>query len=363
MGKNFVAKVLVELPVVVTMISLGLTLIDILINPWPKSPEQMGENLKIERVLKAFLDRENPTTAQNYAGALDDYRRYARVNSPRAAIERLVECGVVGANRRVERYKISMVGRRDSSGKLVSGRGLSSASVNLRLTVLRSFFKKLRRSGIIDWELDVPNVADERVYDIRGPDMDTLNKMLHSAKVKPGPAGVRDYAILRLACELGLRRREIVGLDRNDVDLEKRELRILGKGRREKEVLSFTPKTSQALSSWMQIRPETQNGDPLFTNLIPGRTGRISGPGVYVIIRELGDQVTAAGKKRRKIGPHKIRHSAITSAVRLAKANGLAREEVQKFSRHRDFRMVARYLDADDRAQAILAKANGDLLE
>jgi hypothetical protein len=32
---------------------------------------------------------------------------------------------------------------------------------------------------------------------------------------------------------------------------------------------------------------------------------------------------------------------------------------VQKFSRHKDFRMVARYIDADDHAQAVLARANG----
>jgi integrase len=75
-------------------------------------------------------------------------------------------------------------------------------------------------------------------------------------------------------------------------------------------------------------------------------------------VRGLGKEALPS-RSSRKIGPHKIRHTAITAAVRLAKANGLAREDVQRFSRHKDFRMVARYLDADDRAQGILARANG----
>ena len=53
---------------------------------------------------------------------------------------------------------------------------------NLRLTVLRSLFKKARRHGIVQWELDVASVAQELVHDVRGPGDELLNKMLTAAK-------------------------------------------------------------------------------------------------------------------------------------------------------------------------------------
>lgn len=318
------------------------------------------DDSSVTQLLKTYLARDNSNTVRNYESVLEDYRQFAKTPTREAAITELLAADAGRANDRIARYKRLMTGVRDQRGKLTRGRGLSSAAVNLRLTVLRSIVKKARQRGMIQWELDVSNVTDERVHDVRGPEPEVLNKMLSAAKARPGAEGRRDYAILRLAAELGLRRREIIGLNLDDFDSVAAEVRILGKRRREKEMLACSEKTVEAIQRWREARPPSPDG-ALFTNLIPGRTKRISGPAVYLIIRSLGKQVLPP-RSSRKIGPHKIRHSAITSAVRLAKANGLAREEVQKFSRHKDFRMVARYLDIDERAQEILAKANGAVL-
>lgn len=315
----------------------------------------------VVQLLKIYLARDNASTVRNYESVLDDYRQFAKAPTREAAITELLSADAARANDRVARYKRLMTGVRDQRGKLTRGRGLSSAAVNLRLTVLRSIVKKARQRGMIQWELDVPNITDERVHDVRGPEPELLNKMLSAAKARPGAEGRRDYAILRLAAELGLRRREITGLNLDDFDPDAAEVRILGKRRREKETLACSAKTVEAIQRWREVRPTSADG-ALFTNLIPGRAKRISGPAVYLIIRGLG-KLALPIRSTRKIGPHKIRHSAITSAVQLAKANGLAREEVQKFSRHKDFRMVARYLDADNRAQQILARANGAQLD
>lgn len=315
-----------------------------------------------ERLLTRFLTRENSGTAENYRKQLEDYRAWTKEDTPGEAVYALLKGGFEMAQRSIERYKASVVGRRDAKGKLISGRGLSAAAINLRLTVLRSLVKQAQASGLVTWELHVANVADERVKDVRGPGEEILNAMLRAAKAKPGAEGRRDYAILRLAGELGLRRREIVGLDLQDFDSEACEIRVLGKGRRQKEAIACTPKTIVAIQAWVSARPRPKADSPLFTNLIPGRTARISGPAVYLIISRLGRSALPARSPRR-IGPHKIRHTAITSAVRNAVASGLAREDVKKFSRHKDMRMVARYLDEDDDAQRKLAKAVGSRLD
>jgi integrase len=82
---------------------------------------------------------------------------------------------------------------------------------------------------------------------------------------------------------------------------------------------------------------------------------------VYLIVRRLGAEALPK-RSRKKVSPHRIRHTAITAAVRNAREIGLAREEVKKFSRHTDLRMLDRYIDADSQAQAKLARSIGERL-
>lgn len=321
-----------------------------------------GKKESVEGLLNSYLARENAATLRHYSAALDDFAGFVKAPDRLAAATRLLGAGFAAGNELVTGYRRDMEGTRNSEGKLKSGRGLSASAINLRLTVLRSFIKKARRHGLIDWELDVPNIASENVHEATGPGMDLLNRMLEAAKAQPGPLGRRNYAILRLAGELGLRRKEIVGLDLDDVDLVTGNVRIRGKARRQLEKLSCTPTTTDALGRWLEVRPRPRDGRALFANLIPGRPTRLTGSAVYEIVRGLGRDALPKGSRRR-VRPHGIRHTAITEAVRRAKEVGLAREEVQKFSRHRDFRMVARYLDAHDQAQKKLGAAVGDALE
>jgi integrase/recombinase XerC len=313
---------------------------------------------KIDELLDSYLDRENAATLRHYSAALDDFAGSLKAPDRLAAVIRLLGAGFANGNELVDDYRREMEGTQNSRGKLKSGRGLSASAINLRLTVLRGLVKKARRHGLIDWELDVPNIAAENVHEASGPGMELLNLMLEAAKAQPGPEGRRNYAVLRLAGELGLRRKEIVGIDLDDVDLLTGTVRIRGKARRQLEKLSCTPATVEALRRWLEVRPRPRIGHPLFTNLIPGRPTRLTGSAVYEIVRGLGRDALPKGSRRR-VRPHGIRHTAITEAVRRAKEVGLAREEVQKFSRHRDFRMVARYLDAHDEAQKRLSAVVG----
>ena len=312
----------------------------------------------IEGLLVSYLARENATTVRHYSAALDDFAGFVKAPDRLAAVNRLLSAGFAAGNELVTGYRRDMEGTRNADGKLKFGRGLSASAVNLRLTVLRGLVKKARRHGLIDWELDVPNIASENVHEATGPGMDLLNRMLEAAKAQLGPLGRRNYAILRLAGELGLRRKEIVGLDLDDVDMITGTVRIRGKARRQLEKLSCTPTTVDALSRWTEVRPKPKDGRSLFTNLIPGRPTRLTGSAVYEIVRGLGRDALPKGSRLR-VRPHGIRHTAITEAVRRATEVGLAHEEVQKFSRHRDFRMVARYLDAHEQAQIRLGAAVG----
>lgn len=312
---------------------------------------------QVAKLVAGFLKRTNANTAATYRKQLVDFAREQKATTIEAAIAKLLALGDRAANRRIEAYKLSSTGYRNSKGAMV-GRGLSASAVNLRLTVLRSLLKQARRDRLIDWDMTAANVRDELVHDVRGPGEDVLNTMLRLAKAKPGAAGVRDYAILRLAGELGLRRNEIVSLDVDDVDREARELRIRGKGKQQKQSISCSPKTMDAVQAWLAVRPKPRKGSALFTNLIPGRVERLSPEAVYMIVRSLG-QAALPPHSRKRISPHKIRHTAITSALQQTKRLGVGREAVKAFSRHKDMRMVLRYIDADDKTQERLANAVG----
>ena len=142
-------------------------------------------------------------------------------------------------------------------------------------------------------------------------------------------------ALLRLLHDLGLRRGEAVRLDVEDLDLAGDRLFILGKARSQKEPVTLPAPTKAALEAWLAVRGSAPG--PVFVNFDrASKGGRLTGSAVYFIVGSLG---TEAGLTVR---PHGLRHLAITSALDLTKGDMRA---VQKFSRHKDVRVLNAYDD------------------
>jgi integrase/recombinase XerC len=134
-----------------------------------------------------------------------------------------------------------------------------------------------------------------------------------------------------------LRRAEVCSLDLAHLDLQGGAIEVLGKGRSRRERLSLPGPTREALAAWVQARGPAPG--PLFTSLDRAGKGdgRLTGSAIYTIVRGLGHK---AGLVAR---PHGLRHAAITEA--LDRTHGDVRK-VQRFSRHRDVRVLLRYDDA-----------------
>jgi integrase/recombinase XerD len=122
------------------------------------------------------------------------------------------------------------------------------------------------------------------------------------------PAGLRDHAMLELLYGAGLRISELVGLDVDDVDLEEGAVRVMGKGRKEREV-PVGRYARDAVTSYLSAgrpilaRPKTRGA--LFLNTRGGRLTRQS------CDRILKTHARAAGLTRR-ITLHSLRHSFAT---------------------------------------------------
>lgn len=117
--------------------------------------------------------------------------------------------------------------------------------------------------------------------------------------------GRRDYAMLVLLSFTGMRRQELVGLNINSIDFERRTAKVHGKGSKER-LIPLNAIVVDALMAWLEVRPAVADPEPLFVN----RKGqRLTGRSVYNIVRKY---VRRAGILKGKISPHKLRHTFAT---------------------------------------------------
>jgi integrase/recombinase XerC len=276
------------------------------------------------RLVSAFLAGRNARTMQAYSKDLEDFRAFLGADDVAAAAAALLGGGHGEANALALTYKAHL-----------TDRGLAAATINRRLAALRSLVKLARVLGRIAWMLEVQNAKAQPYRDTRGPGRSGFRAMLGNLG-DDGPKTRRDRAILRLLYERGLRRGEVVALDLEDVDLAARTIAVLGKGRTAKEPLTIAPSTAAALAAWIEVRGK--HPGPLFEPLDHAHRGRtrLTGAGVYEVVRELG---LAVGLHVR---PHGLRHAGITEALERTRGNLRA---VQRFSRHRDLRLLLVYDD------------------
>jgi len=239
------------------------------------------------------------------------------------------------------------------------GTGLAEATINRRLAAVKSLLKFANRLGLC--ATDGRNVVDgEKVRhyrDTRGIDVKTMKKLLKAPTQLYGTSlrGLRDTAILGLLWENALRRAELCKLDEDDLDVMRRELSILGKGRgsqKDKVTLSFS--LTEAIYNYLlekRKKPSIEkNGEdekntslvtlPLFANCDrrPDHAGkRLTPDGLYQLVGFYGREI---GLKR--LTPHQLRHSAVTAALDATKGDV---RKVQKLSRHAKIETLMIYDD------------------
>ena len=291
-------------------------------------------------LIRAFLEGRNPKTLLAYRQDLESFRRYVEAPSLENAARTLLSQRLGEANRIAIGYRAAL-----SEAKL------SPARINRRLAAVRSLVKLARTLGIAPWTLEIKNVRSQSYRDTRGPGALGIRRLLGALKETSGPKAARDRAILRLLHDLGLRRNEVVTLNLEDVDLTAGTIAVLGKGRTQKETLTLPEPTKAALGEWLACRGNEPGA--LFTNFDRARKGaRLSGTSLYRIIRDLG---TVVGLRVR---PHGIRHAAITEALDLTRGDVRA---VQRFSRHKDLRILNAYDDSrEDLAGKVARLVAGD---
>ena len=156
-------------------------------------------------------------------------------------------------------------------------------------------------------------------------------------------------AMVMLLLSTGIRRSEAVGITLDDIDLEKRQLLIRGKGDKER-VVPLTDQAVEAIQAYLPHRTKTQSRH-LFVSAYGGHPlqGRVINRMLEIVIRK-------AGLEGQGITPHKLRHTFATHLIR----NGVDIRTVQELLSHSELETTAKYLHSDTRTkQAAVGKLNG----
>jgi integrase/recombinase XerD len=146
--------------------------------------------------------------------------------------------------------------------------------------------------------------------------------------------GLRDRAMLMLFLDAMARVSEVCGLNAGDVDIDGRAIRVLGKGRKERDI-PFGQVTAQAIKRYAREVEDQRPEDPFF----------ISNRGARMVREQIAERMRMYGKKAKiegvRCSPHTLRH---TGAKRFV-LNGGDIFTLQKLLGHTSLVMVRRYVE------------------
>lgn len=234
--------------------------------------------------------------------------------------------------------------RRDDITAFIAGlqaAGLAPATVERKVAAVKSFHKFLVREGLAENHpasgLPLPKVP-QRLPDVIS--IEDANRLL-SQKFGEGPPAYRDQAILEVLYGCGIRVSELTGLDVPDIDLEAGEMRVFGKGSKER-LVPLAGAAGRALSEYLvhgrpYLHPASsrrQDPDAVFLNQ---RGGRMTRQAVFGIVRKYSRRVGL------ELHPHSLRHSFATHLLE----GGADLRAVQEMLGHADISTTQIYTHVD----------------
>ncbi|RLS57352.1 MAG: tyrosine recombinase [Planctomycetota bacterium] len=203
----------------------------------------------------------------------------------------------------------SMLLRRFAAG--LHEAGYAPSTVARKLASMRSFYKFGQREGWVKVNPAKPLRSPKQTRKL--PSFLSADEitLLLSAPVDSDEGGLRDRAILELMYSSGVRVRELVTLDDDDLDLNGGTIRVRGKGRRERLGI-VGAHARRALEEWLRGRPARKDDPAPKTRKRPVFTNRFSHRlSVRGVARLLEKHLKTAGLSRRA-SPHTLRHSFAT---------------------------------------------------
>ncbi len=228
----------------------------------------------------------------------------------------------------IQKYRLYL-NRHENDKK--KGRTLGVKTQNYHMIALRAFLKYLSRNdakSLAPEKITLSKIPERTVEFLTPEEIERIFKAIE----RGGARGYRDYAILETLFSTGLRVSELCNLNRNQVDLERGEFMVRGKGRKPR-IVFLSHKATVCIKQYLLTR--TDNFEALFISHSPNtkRAGildeeklRLSERSVQNIVRKYALRAGVI----KKVTPHTLRHSFATGLL----TNGADIRSVQEMLGH-----------------------------
>jgi len=223
------------------------------------------------------------------------------------------------------------------------GDELSKATQNYHLIALRSFLKYLAKRDILAMtsdKIELAKTVRPKVSFLEPAELERLWDAVDTAN----PVGLRDRAILELLFSGGLRVSELVGLDRDHLNVERREFMVRGKGQKDRPIF-----ISDQAADWMEKYLATRSDDfkPLFIHYSGSQDSSDGGMYTRLTARSVQRMVkryAAQAGLTKHVTPHTLRHSFATDLI----TNGADIRSVQGLLGHANISTTQIYTHITD---------------
>lgn len=220
---------------------------------------------------------------------------------------------------------------------------LQKSTQNYHLIALRAFLKYCARRDIPALTADKIELARTKRKQVTWLSEDELKRLFAQPDLST-QVGLRDRAILELLFSSGLRVSELVGLDRDHINLKRREFTVRGKGQKDRPVF-ISPEAAKWLDHYLQKRTDTSR--PLFVRYSGTKQVDLSGNFHRLTqrsVQRLVARYALLAGITKHVSPHTLRHSFATDLL----MNGADLRSVQAMLGHSNISTTQIYTHVTD---------------
>ena len=285
----------------------------IMIFSLPDLVEEFLEYLEVERNL-------SPLTIRDYKHYLNFFNDWSGANAPVSKPSDITL-------ELVRKYRVYLAHFNSPNGNLP----LKKVTQNYYVIALRSFLKYLIRKDIAVVSPDKIELPKTESRSLKFLDREQLERLLAQPDMSKD-RGVRDKAIMEMLFSTGLRVSELCKLDRDQVNIDRKEFGVIGKGGRARVVF-----LSDRAAIWLEkyIARRTDSFKPLFIRYSGNQEPTVNGEQMRLTSRSVQRIVDKYCRRARlpvKVTPHVMRHSFATDLL----LNGADLRSVQELLGHKN---------------------------
>ena len=283
----------------------------------------------------------SPLTIRDYRRYLERFHNWLTENSPITKPEDINQ-------ELVRRYRLYLAHLRARDGI-----PLKRVTQGYHIVALRAFLRYLLV------QRDIPTLSPDKVdLPKQGPrsiaflNTEQVERLLNSPKIS-NVIGLRDKAILETLFSTGLRVSELVSLNRDQVDLERKEFGVKGKGNKLR-VVFLSDTAAQWIERYLRLRQD--HFKPLFIRHSGKVDARNNGEKMRLTARSIQNIVSKYAKRSGlpiEVTPHTLRHSFATDLL----INGADIRSVQEMLGHESIRTTQVYTHVTNRHLKEIHKA------